>query len=109
MDAGLVFGERLKRARNSKGLSQRQVAEEFGMTKVGYQNYEYGRNTPTFSMLSRIADYFNVSLDYLFGRSDEPRLPDKETLAIAREYQAKVNAQVQARLAEQSAEGATAQ
>ena len=84
----MVFGERLKSARNFTGLSQRQVAEKFGLTKVGYQNYEYGRRTPSFELLPRLADYFNVSLDYLFGRSDEPRLPDKETLALAHQLQA---------------------
>lgn len=83
-----IFGERLKQARYVKGISQRQAAEEFGITKVGYQNYEYGRREPSFALLPRLADFFNVSIDYLFGRTDEPQLPDKETLALARQLQA---------------------
>lgn len=105
MNTELVFRERLRSARQARGLTQQRTADGLGMTKVGYQNYEYGRTSPAFNMLPRLAHFFNVSSDYLLGLSDEPRLPDKETLAIAREYQAKVNAQVQARLEEQSAEG----
>lgn len=87
MGTEAVFGERLKHARNLKGISQRQAAEEFGITKVGYQNYEYGRRAPSLEMLPRLARFFRVSADYLLGLNDEPRLPDKETLRIAREIQ----------------------
>ncbi len=87
MGAELNFGERLKEARKTKGLTQRQVAEEFGITKVGYQNYEYGRREPSIPVLCRLADFYNVSLDYLFGRTDEPQLLDKATLAAVRQIQ----------------------
>ena len=72
MEMPNVFGARLKQARSLKGISQQKAANEFGMTKVGYQNYEYGRRSPTLEMLSRLADYFNVSVDYLLGRTDVP-------------------------------------
>lgn len=68
------FQERLRLLRTEKGLSQRQVAEEFGITKVGYQNYEAGRREPSLDVLSALADFFNVSIDYLFGRTDNPRV-----------------------------------
>ena len=68
------FQERLRLLRTEKGLSQRQVAEEFGITKVGYQNYEAGRREPSLDALSALADFFNVSIDYLFGRTDNPRV-----------------------------------
>lgn len=95
MNAEMIFGERLKSARGVKGISQRQAAEEFGMTKVGYQNYEYGRRAPSLEMLPRLAKFFHVSSDFLLGLSDEPQLPDKETLRIAREIQ-KLNSAKQA-------------
>ena len=69
-----TFQERLRLLRTEKGLSQRQVAEEFGITKVGYQNYEAGRREPSLDALSALADFFNVSIDYLFGRTDNPRV-----------------------------------
>lgn len=67
-----VFRTRLRHVRNKKGVSQRQAAEVLGITKISYQNYEAGRRKPSFDMLPSIADFFGVSLDYLFGRSDNP-------------------------------------
>jgi transcriptional regulator with XRE-family HTH domain len=58
--------------RTKKGASQKQVAESLGITEVGYQNYEVGRRKPTFTVLPTIADFFNVSTDYLLGRTDNP-------------------------------------
>lgn len=86
---GIVFvGERLQRARKRTGLSQRKAAEKFGITKVGYQNYEAGRRNPSLEMLSRLAKSFNVSTDYLLGFSDEPQLPDKEEWAMLKQMRA---------------------
>ena len=81
-------GERLRGLRNRRGLSQKKVATEFGITEIGYQNYEAGRRSPSITMLYRLADFYDVSTDYLLGRTDEPQLPDKETLAMLRQLQA---------------------
>ena len=83
-----IFRERLRRLRTLKGLSQKRIAKELGVSDVGYRYYETGTRRPTFEVLPRLAIFFNVSTDYLLGLSDEPRLPDKETLRIAREIQA---------------------
>lgn len=72
MNREKIFQERLRLLRNEKGVSQKQVAENLGITEVGYQNYEVGRRKPNFDIIPAIADFFNVSLDYLFGRSDNP-------------------------------------
>ena len=69
-----IFQERLRLLRSEKGVSQKQVAEGLGITEVGYQNYEVGRRRPTFDILPSIADFFNVSIDYLFGRTDKPQV-----------------------------------
>ena len=79
MEAEKVFVERLRRLRAVKGISQQKAADALGITKVGYQNYEYGRKMPSFSTLPRLADYFDVSSDYLLGRTnyrDNP-FPDR--------------------------------
>ncbi len=84
MDAREIFSQRVKQLRLSKGVSQQQVADALGITKPGYQNYEYGRKTPSFAVLPLLADFFDVSTDYLLGRSDDPHLPrmDDETRSL---------------------------
>ena len=77
MNREKIFQERLRLLRTEKGVSQKQVAEKLGITEVGYQNYEVGRRKPNFDIIPSIADFFNVSLDYLFGRSDNPARSQK--------------------------------
>lgn len=64
------FGERLKQLRSEKNLTQKQLASETGTSERGLQNYEMGIRKPAYDVLIALADYFNVSLDYLVGRSD---------------------------------------
>ena len=66
------FGKRLKALRNEKKLKQTEMAEIMGITDRQYQRYEYGTREPAFRQLIALADYFDVSLDYLVGRSDDP-------------------------------------
>lgn len=68
----MLFQKRLKELRNSKGISQVSIAKILGITDRGYRKYEAGDNEPTMSVLIALADYFDVSLDYLCGRSDDP-------------------------------------
>lgn len=53
-------------------FTQRQVADGIGIAEQAYQRYEYGRTVPSALALIALADFFNVSLDYLVGRSDDP-------------------------------------
>lgn len=69
----MSFPERLKALRCARNLSQKQVAEGVCMAPMAYQKYEYGTREPAFRQLIALADYFDVSLDYLVGRSEEPR------------------------------------
>lgn len=66
----MTFGERLRQLRTEKGLTQKQLAVETGTSERGIQNYEMGIRNPAFDVLIDLADYFDVSLDYLCGRSD---------------------------------------
>lgn len=68
----MTYAEALKRFRNEFKLSQREAAESVGILKPAYQKYEYGRD-PAISVLCKLADAYNVSLDYLVGRSDNPQ------------------------------------
>ncbi len=64
------FSERLKELRQEHGLKQREMAEICGLKLRGYQCYEYATSCPDFEGLVFLADYFNVSVDYLLGRTD---------------------------------------
>lgn len=68
----MSFSERLKYLRTSRNLTQKQIYEAVGMSAIGYQRYEYGEREPAYQKLLALADYFDVSLDYLAGRSDNP-------------------------------------
>lgn len=68
----MSFSERLKELRTTRNLTQKQVYEAIGMSAIGYQRYEYGVREPAYQQLLALADYFQVSLDYLVGRSDCP-------------------------------------
>jgi transcriptional regulator with XRE-family HTH domain len=66
------FGERLKTLRKTKKLKQADMAIFLQITTRHYQEIEYGKiDIPTTKLIA-LADYFDVSLDYLVGRSDEP-------------------------------------
>lgn len=68
------FEQNLRHLRDIRNLSQQQVADSLNMSKVGYQNYETGKRRPTFEMLIALADFFDVSIDYLVGRTDNPEI-----------------------------------
>ena len=68
----MSLSEALRRFRKSVKITQKQAAEIAGVAERVYQSYEYGKVIPTATVLIAIADYFDVSLDYLCGRSDDP-------------------------------------
>lgn len=66
------LASQFKKIRIEKGFTQKQIAEGIGVTEQAYQRYEYGKVVPSALVLLALADFFEVSLDYLVGRSDEP-------------------------------------
>ena len=66
-----LFSDRLRECRKNIGKTQREVADDLGMTEVSYQNYELSKNEPKMGALNKLADYFDVSIDYLTGRIDD--------------------------------------
>lgn len=65
-----VLGNRLKRAREKKGYSQRDVAKWLGITSSSLSNYERGDRDPDTTILVRLADLYEVTTDYLLGRDN---------------------------------------
>lgn len=66
-----ILAQRLRQCRREKGFTQNQVAIYCDITEKAYQNYELMTREPKLEILIRIADLYNVSLDYLVGREDK--------------------------------------
>ena len=66
------FVDRLKMCRKALNSTQKQVAQAIETSEQNYQRYERGSQQPTLPVLIALADYFDVSIDYLVGRSDDP-------------------------------------
>ena len=67
-----LLAKRLKELREGRRIYQRELAEILGMSFRGYQNYETGQSEPKLATLIVLADYYQVSIDYLVGRTDAP-------------------------------------
>jgi transcriptional regulator with XRE-family HTH domain len=72
-----VFGKRLAELRAKMGISQYELAQRLHFSRGQIANYEQGTREPDFQTLVKIADFFDVSLDYLLGRTKygEPYVP----------------------------------
>lgn len=65
-----MLGERLKELRKEKKLLQKELAYDLNLSQETISLYETNRREPDYTTLIKIADYFNVSVDYLLGRTD---------------------------------------
>jgi transcriptional regulator with XRE-family HTH domain len=68
----MQFSDRLREIRVTQKQTQRAIAALLDVSERAYQHYEAGTREPNITSLIALADYFNVSLDYLVGRSDMP-------------------------------------
>lgn len=66
-----MFAQRLKELRSEKRQTQTDMAALLGIKVRAYQYYESGNHYPEVPNLIKLADYFDVSTDYLLGRSDQ--------------------------------------
>ena len=75
-----MFAERVRYLRQTRELTQVQLADKLGITKQSVSNWENDNIMPSVEMLVKIADFFNVSTDYLLAReireSDFPQILD---------------------------------
>lgn len=70
-----TFASRIKELRKRDGLSQPQLAEKIGLTKGTVSLWERGPRRPDFPTMEKVADFFNVSVSYLIGDSDDEGIP----------------------------------
>ncbi|WP_394512560.1 helix-turn-helix domain-containing protein [Priestia aryabhattai] len=73
-----MFGKRLAQLRKEKGISQYEFADRIGFSRGQVANYEQGKREPDYETLQKIADFFNVSTDYLLGRIDSDKTIENE-------------------------------
>lgn len=67
-----IIGERLKELRTGVQLSQTRIAKIFGTGQSSIFKYESGISTVPAEIMLQYANYFDVSMDYLYGRTDDP-------------------------------------
>ncbi|CAM2998609.1 helix-turn-helix transcriptional regulator [Hathewaya histolytica] len=75
-----TFSERIKKLRKEKGLTQEALAQILFIDKSSISKYEKGKHIPENDLMQRIADYFEVSTDYLLGRTDVKKRANSNSL-----------------------------
>ncbi|TBV87128.1 MULTISPECIES: helix-turn-helix domain-containing protein [unclassified Lysinibacillus] len=73
-----MLGVRLKYLRKSNNKTQQDIADILGITRPAYTAYEQGKRNPDYEILEKIADYYNVSTDYLLGRTENKEALHKQ-------------------------------
>ncbi len=68
-----IVSQRLRALRESVGLSQNKLAGMIGVRQSSINRYENGQSVPSIQTFRWYADYFDVSMDYIFGRTDSPQ------------------------------------
>ena len=66
----MTFAQRLRDLRAREDLTQQELADNTHIARSTLAMYEYGKRRPDFEILDKLADYFDVSFDYILGRSD---------------------------------------
>ena len=69
----ITVGERLRTLRDNVKLSQTKIGELLGLKQSSINRYENGQAEAPYRVLLWYADYFDVSMDYIFGRTDKPQ------------------------------------
>lgn len=75
-----MFGTKITELRKNKGLTQNEMAKILGVARTTYSSYEQNRRVPDTEIQNKIADFYNVTLDYLHGREGVPSWADKNDI-----------------------------
>lgn len=67
-----VYYRRIRDLREDADLTQDKLVNLLNMHKTTYTNYEQGKREPPFSLIIRLADLYNVSIDYIAERTNDP-------------------------------------
>lgn len=81
-----MIGERLKKLRNERNLTQEEAAKRLGIVRSTYSNYESGKREPDFDTTKLLANFFEVSVDYLLGKTESRFTNDQARNAAIEAY-----------------------
>jgi transcriptional regulator with XRE-family HTH domain len=82
----MTFGQILADLREERGIPQKELASQLNISISTVSNYENGVHCPDFKMLCRLADYFDVTTDYLLGRTKYPSPLGNLNQTLAEDY-----------------------
>ena|ERR1035437_1635462 len=80
------FSDRLRDERERKGLSQSELAARSGLQPSAISHFETGNRGPSFENLKKLADALSVTIDYLLGRTEEPKGASKLVDSLFRDF-----------------------
>ncbi len=83
-----TLGKRIKKLREQNKISQKDFAQKIKVSNVVLSRYESDERRPDYETLERIADYFEVSVDYLLGRTD---IKSVKNIIIDKDFEAFAN------------------
>ncbi|MEK4695567.1 helix-turn-helix domain-containing protein [Bacillus sp. FSL M8-0063] len=73
-----MIGEKIKELRKNSKITQEQLGNAIGVSKMAISYFEKGKKSPGRESIEKIADYFGVTTDYLLGRSTDDRLTEEQ-------------------------------
>lgn len=79
----MTLGNRIKLLRDNRGIGQQELCDFLKIEQSTLANYENDRRTPKPEMISKIADYFGTTTDYLLGRTSNKNIEPKDKISIA--------------------------
>ncbi len=82
MFSKIIFAQRLKTLRKSRKCTQLTLANLLGITRTQISDLENGKTSTSIERLCMLADYFDVSIDYLVGRTDFPIVLKEEMIEL---------------------------
>ena len=82
------FPERLKALRLEANLTQKEIAEQFGIKQPNYQQWESGKRKPSFDTIEKFSNFFGVSADYLLGNTDNRAVEEDELAEVSMLFRA---------------------
>jgi HTH-type transcriptional regulator, competence development regulator len=87
----MTFGKRLRFLRKKKNMTQKDLADVFNLSESTIGMYERDEREPSFEFVRQLADFFNVTTDYLLGRTELPHGYTTETKPEEENTLAKIN------------------
>ncbi|OAT71307.1 helix-turn-helix domain-containing protein [Parageobacillus thermoglucosidasius] len=87
----MTFGKRLRFLRKKRNMTQKDLADRFNLGESTIGMYERDEREPSFEFVRQLADFFNVTTDYLLGRTDNPNPPEKDDIPEELNTLAKIN------------------